>query len=154
MVRPQDNMTSSDTGVKSWEDDGGFVEDDQPNRDLNSLLAQEQTSIMNAEASAAPAMYEVHRNASLRTRQLINATSYPEHEPHVFAQERAKKADNYDENLRNLTMSVERSERLLATQFSDGKVSPKSFQSRSRFLRQDRARLPHAPDIDHAEKAS
>jgi len=154
MVRPQDKSTSSEIGVRAWEDDGGCVEADQPNRDLNSLLAREQTSIMSAEAAAAPALYEMHRNASLHARQLINATSYPEHEPHVFAQERAEKADNFEEELRNLTSSVERNERLLAIQFSDGKVSPKSFHSRSRFLRQDRARLSNTSDLDHAEKAS
>lgn len=154
MVRSQDDTTSGDAGMRSWEDDGGCVEACQPNRDLNSLLAQEQTSIMNAEATAVPALYEMHRSASLHTRRLINATSYPEHEPHVFAQERVEEAKKFNEKLTKLTTAVDRSERLLAVQFSGGKVSPRSFQSRSRFLRQDRAKLPNTSHLDHAEKAS
>ncbi|RST31309.1 hypothetical protein HMF7854_11020 [Sphingomonas ginkgonis] len=46
-----------------------------------------------------------------------------------------------------LVRAVERNERLLASQFADGKVSAKAFQNRSRFQRQDRARLA---DPSHA----
>ena len=154
MIRPQDNAISRDFDITSWEDDGGCVEADQPHRDLNSLLAQEQTSIMNAEAATTPAVYEMHRSASLHTRELINATPYPAHEPHVFAQERAEEVHRFDKGFNNLIRSVEDNERLLLSQFADGTVDAKSFQSRSRFLRQDRARLPDTSGVNHPEKAS
>ncbi|MBU3077668.1 hypothetical protein [Sphingomonas quercus] len=153
MVRPQDKTSLRDLDMPSWEDDGGCVEAVPPHRDPNSLLVQEQTSIMN-EAAAVPEVYEMHRNASLDTRELINATPYPENERHVFAQERAEKSNAFEESLRNLIRSVEGNERLLAAQFADGEVSVNSFQSRSRFLRQDRARLADMSGVNHSEKAS
>ncbi|GEM_PF-1534514 len=146
MDRTQDKSSSRDPSITRWEDDGGCVHPDLPYQDLNSLLAQEQTSIMNAESSATRAAYEFHRDASLHTRQLVNATAYPEHGAYVFAEERATKAADYDENLRALMKIVDRNESLLARQFADGGVSSKAYQTRSRFLRQDRTRLP---DMSH-----
>ena len=154
MIRPQDNTTCCNHDFTSWEDDGGRVGSDQPHRDLNSLLAQEQTLIMNAEAAKTPALYEMHRNASLDARQQINDTPYPEHEPHVFSQDRVEKMRTFDENLEILIKSVENNERLLISQFTDGRVSAKALQSRSRFLRQDRARLPDMSAVGHLEKDS
>ncbi|GLV28394.1 hypothetical protein TomTYG75_09170 [Sphingobium sp. TomTYG75] len=141
MAQLKDKMSSRDLGITRWEDDGGGVQPDLPHRDLNSLLAQEQTSIMNAESAATRTAYEFHRDASLHTRQLVNATPYPEHGPHVFAHERATKAADYDESLRALMKVVERNESLLARQFADGEVTSKAYQSRSRYLRQDRTRI-------------
>ena len=146
MALPTDKTFSRDPGITRWEGDGGGVQPDLPHRDLNSLLAQEQTSIMNAESAATQAAYEFHRDASRHTRQLVNATPYPEHGAHVFAEERATKAADYDESLRALMKVVERNESLLARQFADGEVSSKAYQTRSRFLRQDRTMIP---DISH-----
>ena len=154
MVHPQDNTPARDPGMTTWEDDGGCFQADAPQRDLNSLLAQEQMSIMHAESAATLSGYELHRDASLHTRQLINATPYPEHEPHSFSRERAEKADDHDEALRALIKSVEANEQLLADQFADGKVSVKSSQVRSRSLRQDRARLADMSPVDRAGKGS
>jgi hypothetical protein len=47
----------------------------------------------------------------------------------------------YDEALNDLVKRVEGNERKLAQQFSEGNVGEKSFQTRSRFIRQDRAGL-------------
>lgn len=153
MARPKDKTSSRDPSITRWEDDGGCVQPDLPHRDLNSLLAQEQTSIMNAESAATQTAYEFHRDASLHTRQLVNATPYPEHGPHVFANERATKAADYDENLRALMKVVERNESLLARQFADGEVSSKANQTRSRFLRQDRTRITDMSYVDTAANA-
>jgi len=153
MTRPEDNTSVRDPSVTQWEDDGGCAQPDVPHRDLNSLLAQEQTSIMNAESASTRSAYEFHRNASLHTRQLVNATPYPEHGAHVFAQERATKSADYDDSLRALMKVVERNERLLARQFADGDVSGKAFQTRSRFLRQDRIRLIDLSHVTPAENA-
>jgi len=154
MARLTDKTSSRDPNITRWEDDGGSVQPHLPHRDLNSLLAQEQTSIMNAEAAATRTAYEFHRDASLHARQLVNATPYPEHGPHVFAQERATKATDYDESLRALMEVVERNESLLARQFADGEVSSTAYQTRSRFLRQDRSRITHMPHVAPAENAS
>jgi len=150
MAQPTDKRSSRDPGIAPWEDDGGYVQPDPPHRDLNSLLAQEQTSIMNAESADSRTAYEFHRDASLHARQLVNATPYPEHAPHVFAQERATEAADLDESLMALMKVVERNESLLARQFADGEVSSKAYQSRSRFLRQDRTRIP---DMAHSDTA-
>lgn len=114
---------------------------DLPRRDLNSLLAQEQTSIMSAESAADQDTYQYHRDASLHARKLVNATSYPEHRPHVFSQDRAHKAATYGEIGSSNLQDVECNEQLLAREFADGNVSLKSLQHRGRYLRQDRARL-------------
>jgi hypothetical protein len=154
MAQPKDETSSRDPNIKREEKGGRCVQPGLPHRDLNSLLAQEQTSIMNAESAATRTAYEFHRDASLHARQLVNATSYPEHGPHVFAQERATKAAAYDENLRALVEVVERNESLLARQFANGEVSSKAYQTRSRFLRQERSGIPQMPHIDLAENAS
>ncbi|NWK94117.1 hypothetical protein DM806_21815 [Sphingobium lactosutens] len=154
MARPKDNTSSRDLSINSWEDDGGCVQPDWQHRDLNSLLAQEQISIMNAEIAVSGAAYEFHRDASLHTRQLVNATPYPEHGPHVFAQERAGKTADYGESLKALKRVVERNERLLAREFADGQVSGKAFQNRSRFLRQDRAKIVAMSHAARTENAS
>jgi len=153
MARLTDKTSSRDPNIGRWEDDGGCVQSDLPHHDLNFLLAQEQTSIMNAESAATRTVYEFHRDASLHTRQLVNATPYPEHGAHVFTQERATKATDYDEELRFLMKVVERNESLLARQFADGEVSSKAYQTRNRFLRQDRTRIPEMFHVAPAENA-
>lgn len=130
MSRLLDHAPSRDASIYRWEDDGGRVAPGLKHRDLNSLLAQEQRSIMNAESAETRGAYETHRDHSIHTRTLINATSYPEHRPHVFARERATQG---------LIEALERDESLLARQFANGEVSNKAYQTRSRFLRQDRA---------------
>ena len=154
MIRSHNNPPSPDFNTASWEDDGGCVGTGSPQRDLNSLLAEEQTSIMNAESATTPAAYELHRDASLHIRRQINATAYPEHEPHCFDRERPETASGFDESLAALIKTVEGNERVLARQFADGKVSAKSFRSRSRSLRQDRSRLLDPSRADHGEKSS
>lgn len=114
---------------------------DPPHRDLNSLLVQEQTSIMSAESAETSAAYQFHRDASLHTRQLVNATSYPDHGPHVFAHDRATEAAGAEVTRSALIRNAEGNERSLAREFADGKVSLKSLQHRSRCLRQDREDL-------------
>jgi len=153
MAPPKDETSSRNPSIKRCENDGGCVQPDLPHRDLNSLLAQEQTSIMNAESAATRTAYEFHREASLHTRHLVNATPYPEHGPHVFAQERATKAAVYDENIRALMEVVERNESLLARQFANDEVSSKAYQTRNRFLRQDRSKVPHMLHVAGAENA-
>lgn len=153
MTRPEDNTSVRDPSITRWEDDGGCAQSDVPLRDLNSLLAQEQTSIMNAESASTRTAYEFHRDASLHTRQLVNATPYPEHGAHVFAQERATKSADYDDSLRALMKVVEKNESSLARQFADGEVSSKAYQTRSRFLRQDRTRIPDMSHVAPAENA-
>jgi hypothetical protein len=144
------------TGVSmpAWEDDGGSVQIDSPHDDLNSLLAQEQTSIMNAESATSVEAYEYHRDASLHTRQLVNATPYPEHESHVFDQDRAGKLADHEESIRALSEAVEHNERLLALHFANGDLSEKSLHTRGRFLRQDQARLFEASRAAHSDDDS
>lgn len=154
MTLPHDKAKLVGSGEPSWENEGGSVAAQHPPRDLNSLLAQEQTSIMNAEAAVAPGLYEMHRDASRQTRELINATPYPEHEAHVFDQERADKLLVAGEEASDATRRAEANERSFAKQFSTGKVSAKSFQSRTRFLRQERARLSELNGSKGLEKTS
>lgn len=146
MTRPQNMISPSEPSMRSWEDDGGFVPFGLATDDLNSLLAQEQTSIMNAEAAETSASYEFHRGASIHARWLVNTTSYPEHQPFVFAQDRSSAKAEHDTELRVLIDNVERNEALLIEQFGAGKLSERSLQSRARFVRQDRARLVAALD--------
>jgi len=153
MAQPQDNRPLTGVSMPAWEDDGGSVEIDLPHDDLNLLLAQEQTSIMNAEAATSLEAYEHHRDASLHTRQLVNATAYPAHESDVFDRHRAGKFADHDESLRALIEVVEQNERRLALHFANGILSEKSLQTRSRFLRQDRTRLSDASDARHSENA-
>lgn len=153
MAQSKDEKSSRDPNINREENGAGYVQPGLPHRDLNSLLAQEQTSIMNAESAATQAAYEFHRDASLHTRKLVNATPYPEHGPHVFAQERATKAAVYDESNYGLMEAVERNESLLARQFADGAVSSKAYQSRSRFLRQDRSRISDMSRVAPVENA-
>lgn len=153
MAQLKDETSSHDPNINREANGGGCAHPDLQHRDLNSLLAQEQTSIMNAEAAATRAAYEFHRDASLHTRQLVNATPYPEHRPHIFAQERATKAAVYDESLQGMMEVVERNESLLARQFADGEVSSKAYQSRSRFLRQDRSRISDMSHVVPVENA-
>jgi len=144
MAQPQDNTPLTGVSMPAWEDDGGSVQIDFPHEDLNSLLAQEQTSIMNAESAASLEAYEYHRDASLHARQLVNATPYPEHESHVFDRDRTDNLADYDESIQALIEVVEHNERLLARHFANGILSEKSLETRSRFLRQDRGRLSDA----------
>jgi len=154
MAQPQDNMPLTGVSMPAWEDDGGSVEIDLPHDDLNSLLAQEQTSIMNAEAATSLEAYEHHRDASLHTRQLVNATPYPAHESHVFDRDRAGKFADHDESLRALIEVVEYNERRLALHFANGILSEKSLATRSRFQRQDRGRLSDALRAAHLDDDS
>ena len=150
MIRLADDDLCRDMETVTREDDGGFSRGGPPTPDLNTLLAREQTSIMNAESAHGDADYERHRNASRQTRQLINATPYPEHEAHVFDRERALARPNEaDEGLERF---VEENEAVLAAQFSAGTVSAKAYQSRSRFIRQDRELLAQSSYGAHVEK--
>lgn len=141
MAHSQDDNFASNTGATLSKGVDEAAQWSVPHCDLNSLLAQEQTSIMNAESAATSAAYQFHRDASLRTRQLVNATSYPEHGPHVFGHDRAVEAAASEEMRNALIRDADNNERSLARDFADGKVSPKLFQHRSRCLRQDREGL-------------
>lgn len=140
MPGQQEKEPLDQSNAPSWEDDGGTVGREEPRQDLNSLLAQEQTSIMNAEAAAGPAMYELHRRASIHTRELIDATPYPQHQPHVFVRERAEKAERLQDTASDRAAAEESSERRLARQFANGEVSSSAFQTRMRFVRQERTK--------------
>lgn len=140
-----------DRHIMRWEDDGGCFQPDVIHRDLNSLLALEQTSIMKAESAATQKAYEFHRDTSRNTRRLVDATSYPEHGAHIFARER--EAVEYDGSPRALAKALERDENLLAHLFANGEVSSKAYQTRSRFLRQDRTRISDISSVAHTESS-
>jgi len=141
VTKYQNHENSNELNSPSWEDDGDSVQHDFPDGDLNSLLAREQSSIMSAETSSTPAQFEFHRDASRSARRLVNATPYPEHEPHVFARDRTAAREDRDEQFEALIELVERNEKLLARRFADGEVSSISLQHLERCQRQDCARL-------------
>lgn len=122
--------------------------------DLNALLAQEQTAIMRAEAATSAAGHEGHRLEALRLRHLVDLTPYPDRAAHDFTRERAFARCEGDSELETLKKRVERNEKLLATQFSQGGVTGKTFQHRSRVLRQDRALVLDSTNAIPTEKIS
>lgn len=144
MARTRNDTALNDASSTPWNGAQKNVDGIVANPDLNSLLAEEQKSIMNAELATTSLVYDFHRSASRKVRQLINDTQYPEHEPHVFSDERAERKCKHAENLAVLTSAADTSERLLAFEYAEGRVSGKAFQSRSRSLRQDRAKLADA----------
>lgn len=146
--------------------------------DINYILGCEQTSLHNAQIAASPSARASHRGLAVAYGRLLAGSIFPHRDPlqltvrgidensadrwdddggtvqfvtEPVARERLTQAA--DISLSELIEAVERNERLLAVQFSAGKVSASSFQSRSTFLRQDRARLA-ARTIEPAGKVS
>jgi hypothetical protein len=131
------------TELESWEDDGGAGDGSS---DLNSLLAQEQTAIMNEESATTPAGRDGHREEARRLRGLVELTAFPARAPHDFERRQSPQPNEFARSFEMLKQRVEDMECLLAKQFSEGNVGIKhnSFQHRSRLIRQARDRLSKA----------
>jgi hypothetical protein len=137
--------------LESWENDGGAcgggtAANDRSHSDLNSLLAQEQTAIMNEEAATTPAGREGHREEARRLRELVELTPFPARAPHDFERRGSPRPDEFARNFETLKQRVEEMERLLAKQFSEGLVGVKhnTYQHRSRLIWQARESLASA----------
>ena len=109
-------------------------------RDLNLLLSDEQIAIMRADVATEAHERDGHCEAARRARTLIDLTEFPRRDPHDFnattpAQQRATDgAAKFDQSNRRLTEM----DRSLAIAFADGLVSVKSYQHRTRVMRQAR----------------
>jgi len=111
--------------------------------DLNALLFDEQIAIMRAEAATEAHERDGHREAARRARALIDLTEFPGRDSHdsnatTPTQQRATDgAAEVDQAHRRLTEM----DRSLAVAFAGGLISLKSYQHRTRVMRQARARL-------------
>lgn len=124
--------------------------------DINYILGREQTSIHNAEFAAHAGARASHRGLAEAYGQILAESVFPHRQPitrHVPAlgEDDQSIADDgpgahphmfrVDTPVGRDAEHLEIDERRLAAEFADGRVSVKSFQTRSRFLRQERARV-------------
>ncbi len=124
--------------------------------DINYILGREQTSIHNAEFAAHAGARASHRGLAKAYGQLLADSVFPHRQPitqHVQAmreecQSIAEEVPGTHPHMVRVDTPVGRDaerleigERRLAADFADGRVSPKAFQTRSRFLRQERAQV-------------
>jgi hypothetical protein len=149
--RPSDieglGSLESSTNAGSSGDDPQPIDD--PDSDLNALLAQEQTAIMSAEGAIDPGIRHEQREVARQVRTLVDLTPYPSREPHDFERllpvgaRRSDRPDHFSAELEALKQHVENMDKDLARRFSEGQIGPNhnTFGHRSRLVRQARARL-------------
>lgn len=124
--------------------------------DINYILGREQTSIHNAELAVHASARASHRGLAKAYGRLLANNVFPHREPitqdlqdrHDDHQLIAEDALSTGTFLERTQIAIERDarsldcgDRRLAAEFADGRVSPKAFQTRSRFLRQERERI-------------
>lgn len=112
--------------------------------DLNKLLAQEQSSIMRAEAATQVEVRDDEREAARRARRAIDLTPFPRRDAHDFDANTPSQRSSIDftVDFEVLQRRVNEMDRLLAIHFAEG-IGARSniFEHRSRLIRQTRARL-------------
>lgn len=110
--------------------------------DLNALLAKEQGAVMRAEAATEIEGRDEQRELAREARVLIDSTPFPARSPHDFeaTTPREQRALEFGE-FEALQERVTAMDEALANGLAEGLVSLKSFQHRSRVIRQLRQRL-------------
>lgn len=122
----------------------------EPDGDIDSAdrWSSDEGLVSSAGASATPGYVDqaaptpqIHTAAERPSRaRVINQPAPSQHGPHMSSSA--------------LVRSVEHNERLLALRYADGHVSAKSFQSQTRFARQDRAGLASRHEANAREDVS
>lgn len=148
LQHPNARISAGRPELDSWDDDGGAGDarakfSEHPHGDLNDLLAQEQTAIMNEEAATTVGGRDGHREEARRLRGLVELTGFRARKPYDFKRRQSPQRDVFARDFEALKQHVEDMESLLAKQFSEGTVGFKhnTFQHRSRLICQARARL-------------
>jgi hypothetical protein len=124
---------------------------------IDNIIGREQTSIHDAEVAVHAGARASHYGLAKTYGQHLvgglfwDRQSVTKHLQTLRVQNRSKPEDGPDirPGVKLVDTSIDRDaekhledgEGRLAADFADGRVSPKAFQTRSRFLRQERARM-------------